>query len=207
NNNNNNNNDNNNGLLFEPLLNEKKENKIANDNTAMRQQRLPRTEFEYDTSMAGSIEICVCSYTGMTMLYYIRPKLVRSQLVCLVVCLSICTMRLSQLEQVMLVSKTWRPQQRPKEDAKAWWRYSAQSVINLQRKSRHQIPKAKDHVSAPIKARRSLRQKKRRYIDLYQRKMRPAENETWMPQLDEDESQELQQLEDKYVYKMLCKCL
>ncbi|ETO13249.1 hypothetical protein RFI_24126, partial [Reticulomyxa filosa] len=100
------------------------------------------------------------------------------------------------LEQVLLVTKKWRPEEKPKENAKGWWQYCAQSIINLQRKAKNVSAKVKENPLVAVFA-YSFQRTKRRYIELYQRKMRPSQHDNWMPQLDNEEAQELQDLEDR----------
>ncbi|ETO29441.1 Ras guanine nucleotide exchange factor, partial [Reticulomyxa filosa] len=104
------------------------------------------------------------------------------------------------LEQVLLTAKKLRPMEKPKKSARGWWRYTAQCIINLQRKTKSERKMTNEHDPFSPQFIDSFRSRKKKYLELYKRKMRPVRHATWLPHLTPEELEELKEME----YRLVC---
>ncbi|ETO19652.1 ribonuclease [Reticulomyxa filosa] len=105
---------------------------------------------------------------------------------------------LTKLEQVLLNTKKLRPMEKPKTNAKGWWRYTSQCIIDLQRTAKNERSTTMMEDMVRSKLNDNFRNRKKTYMDLYKRKMRPAQHVSWLDDLNPQEVKKLEEMEERF---------
>lgn len=103
---------------------------------------------------------------------------------------SLWTLRVkTEVDRIFALSQQQRPRKSAKEDPRAWWRHGIRSIIRINN-TRNGVTRQPMTWKS---VRRHMRDRKR-YVELYNRSRREVD---WLPPLEDEETLELEHLEDR----------